>query len=95
MLRLRLYTDIDQILLLRKVIDSVWTPSNSITLYPGKLVDSTEVKCFSLNHRSMIGDYVNEGVTAAGLKIAVSNNGINASQDSMILITYDSVCLGM
>ena len=91
-LRLRLYTDIDPDFSLTKVIDSVWTPSNSITLYPGKLVDLTEVKCSLPESPVNIGDYGNEGVTAAGLKIAVSNNGINASQDSMLLITYDSVC---
>ena len=75
-----------------KVIDSAWNPSNSITLYPGQLTDLTEVKCSLPESPVNIGDYGNEGVTAAGLRIAISNNGINASTDSMVFITYDSVC---
>ena len=61
-------------------------------LYPGLLIDLVEVKCFLPESPVNIGDYGNEGVTAAGLKIAVSNNRINASKDSMLFITYDSVC---
>ena len=75
-----------------KVIDSGWSPSNIITLYPGKLVDLTEVKCSLPESPVNIGDYGNEGVTAAGLKIALSNNRINVSKDSVLFITYDSVC---
>ncbi|XP_028406132.1 von Willebrand factor D and EGF domain-containing protein-like isoform X2 [Dendronephthya gigantea] len=75
-----------------KVIDSVWKPSNSRTLYPGQLVDLTEVKCSLPESPVNIGDYGNEGVAAAGLKIAISNNRINASKDSVLFITYDSVC---
>ena len=75
-----------------KVINSVWSPSNSISLYPGKLVDLYEVKCSLPESPINIGDYVVEGVSAAGLKIAISNNRINASQKSLLFITYDSVC---
>ena len=75
-----------------KVIESAWTPSNSISRYPGRLVDLTEVKCFLPESPVNIGDYDSKGVTAAGLSIAVSNNGINASETVMSFITYDSVC---
>ena len=81
-----------QIIRLFKVIESAWTPSNSTSLYPGRLVDLTEVKCFLPESPVNIGDYANKGVTAAGLWIAVSNNGINASAAVMPFITYDSVC---
>ena len=50
------------------------------------------MKCSLPESPVNIGDYGNEGVTAAGLRIAVSNNGINASKHSMVFITYDSVC---
>ena len=56
------------------------------------MMDINEVKCSLPESPVNIGDYANEGITAAGLKIAVSNNRINASKDSMIFITYDSVC---
>jgi hypothetical protein len=55
-------------------------------------MDLTEVKCFLPESPVNIGDYANEGVTAAGLAIAVSNNRINASRESMLFITYDSLC---
>ena len=50
------------------------------------------MKCALPESPVNIGDYGNEGVTAAGLKIAISNNRINASKDSVMFITYDSVC---
>ncbi|XP_028411917.1 neurogenic locus notch homolog protein 2-like [Dendronephthya gigantea] len=75
-----------------KVITSMWTPDESISLYPGLLVDLTEVKCFLPESPVNVGDYGNEGVTAAGLKIGVSNNRINVSEQSVSFITYDSVC---
>ncbi len=52
----------------------------------------TEVKCSLPESAVNIGDYGSTGVTAAGLKIKVSNNGINASTAHMMFITYDSVC---
>lgn len=67
-------------------------PKDSISLYPGLLTDLTEVKCTLPESPVNIGDYENEGVTAAGLKIAVSNNRINASEASLSFISYDSVC---
>ncbi|XP_028412360.1 neurogenic locus notch homolog protein 1-like [Dendronephthya gigantea] len=75
-----------------KVIESVWDPDSSITLFPGLMMDITEVKCFLPESPVNIGDYGNEGVAAAGIKIAVSNNRINASKESLLFITYDSVC---
>ncbi|CAB4026027.1 von Willebrand factor D and EGF domain-containing -like [Paramuricea clavata] len=75
-----------------KVIESVWTPDNSISLYPGLMMDINEVKCSLPESPVNIGDYGNKGITAAGLKIAVSNNRINASKVSAVFITYDSVC---
>ena len=75
-----------------KVIDSAWIPSTFISLYPGRLVDLTEVQCTLPVSPVNIDDYDNEGVTAAGLKIAVSNNRVNASKLSMLFISYDSVC---
>ena len=75
-----------------QIIESSWTPTNSASLYPGLMVDLTEVKCSLPESPVNIGDYGNEGVTAAGLKIAVSNNRINASKEPMLFITYDSVC---
>jgi hypothetical protein len=56
------------------------------------MVDLTEVKCSLPESPVNIGDYGSKGVTAAGLKIKVSNNGINASMAHMLFITYDSVC---
>ena len=56
------------------------------------MADITEVKCTLPASPINIGDYDNEGVTAAGLRIAVSNNRINASEVSMKFITFDSVC---
>jgi hypothetical protein len=75
-----------------KVIESAWSPDSSISLYPGLMMDINEVKCSLPESPVNIGDYGNEGVTAAGLKIAVSNNRINVSKISMLFITYDSVC---
>lgn len=75
-----------------KVIESVWKPSNTVSLYPGLLKDITEVKCSLPESPVNFGDYGSEGVTAAGLEIAVSNNRINASINTMSFITYDSVC---
>jgi ribosomal protein S1 len=77
---------------LLKVIESTWIPDNSISLYPGLMMDINEVKCFLPESPVNIGDYGNEGITAAGLKIAVSNNRVNVSKESMMFITYDSVC---
>jgi hypothetical protein len=56
------------------------------------MMDITEVKCFLPESPVNIGDYGNEGITAAGLMIAVSNNRVNVSKESMMFITYDSVC---
>ena len=56
------------------------------------MMDVTEVKCFLPESPVNIGDYGNEGITAAGLKIALSNNRVNVSKESMTFITYDSVC---
>ena len=56
------------------------------------MMDINKVKCLLPESPVNIGDYGNEGVTAAGLKIAVSNNRVNVSEDSMSFITYDSVC---
>lgn len=56
------------------------------------MMDINEVKCFLPESPVNIGDYGNEGITAAGLKIAVSNNRVNVSKESMMFITYDSVC---
>ena len=56
------------------------------------MIDLTAVKCGLPKSPVNIGDHENEGVTAAGLKIAVSNNRINASENSMLFISYDSVC---
>ncbi len=50
------------------------------------------MKCSLPESPVNFGDYGSEGVTAAGIKIAVSNNRINASKDSILFITYDSVC---
>lgn len=55
-------------------------------------MDFTEVKCFLPESPVNIGVYDQIGITAAGLKIAVSNNGVNASENSMTFISYDSVC---
>ena len=75
-----------------KVIESTWTPNNFSSLYPGQQADMTEVKCLLPKSPVNIGDYGSEGVTAAGLKIKVSNNGVNASAAHMLFISYDSVC---
>jgi hypothetical protein len=75
-----------------KIIESAWNPSNSTSLHPGQLVDLTEVKCSLPASPVNIGDYDDEGVTAAGLNITVSNNRINASETFVLFITYDSVC---
>ena len=75
-----------------KVIDSAWTPSNSTMLYPGLQVDFAEVRCLLPESPVNLGDYDNAGVSAAGLSIAISNNRINVSENSMLFITYDSVC---
>jgi hypothetical protein len=55
------------------------------------MMDITEVKCFLPESPVNIGDYGNEGITASGLKIALSNNRVNVSKESMVFITYDSV----
>ena len=75
-----------------KVIESSWTPDTSVTLYPGFMMDINEVKCLLPESPVNIGDYGNEGVTAAGLKLAVSNNRVNISKVAKSFITYDSVC---
>ena len=61
-------------------------------LYPGLQVDFAEVKCSLPVSPVNLRQYDNVGVTAAGLKIAVSNNRINVSKNSELFITYDSVC---
>ncbi|XP_028411934.1 von Willebrand factor D and EGF domain-containing protein-like [Dendronephthya gigantea] len=75
-----------------KVIDSAWTPSNATMISPGLQVDFAEVKCSLPESPVNLGDYDNVGVTAAGLRIGISNNRINISENSMLFITYDSVC---
>lgn len=74
------------------MVPGQWKPSNDTKTLNGTQTNLFAVECLLPMPPLNLGNFDVEGTPAAGYSIAVSNDKVHHSRESLKLITFDSVC---